>query len=105
MHQLQRYIPEDLTFAWWGALCAFIAFQHSIGNTLAKKTYASFGEGRGLGAVTNHRVAGLGLSLNYAIQFLVSVLGGGFTLGTTEVRSSGMGVLQWPFCSIAKQDT
>ncbi|KAK4503223.1 hypothetical protein PRZ48_006651 [Zasmidium cellare] len=89
MFQLQQYIPPHLTFAWLGAFCGFVAFQHCIGNALAKKIYMSFGEEKGLGTVSSPRIAGAGLALNYVLQLLVSVLIGGYTMGTAEARTGG----------------
>lgn len=84
MLQLQDYVHADLTFAWAGAFCGFIAFQNCIGITLLKKIYKSFGEGEGFESVSNSRVAGSGLTLNYLLQFLVTFLVGGYATGTLE---------------------
>ncbi|KAF2165359.1 hypothetical protein M409DRAFT_24209 [Zasmidium cellare ATCC 36951] len=87
MLQLQQHIPTDLTFSWTGAFCGFVAFQHCIGNILAKKIYKSFGEGEGFGSITNPRIAGSGLAVNYALQILACVLAGGYSTGTMEART------------------
>jgi hypothetical protein len=89
MADIVHHDIEGWQFLWPSALCGFVAFHACIGIDLAKKIYRSLVEDEGFGSVTDPKIAGAGLTLNYVLQLMVVLTGGGYAAGIITSSTGG----------------